>query len=398
MRILYISYDGLLEPLGRSQILAYLKHLSLRWSFYLLSFEKPEDLMKADDFSEMKGQLMQLGILWYPLRYHKQPTVIATAWDILRGSFLGLWLVLRHRLFIVHARGYVSSAMALFITRLTNSAYLFDMRGFWADEKLDGGWSRRPLLYRTTKLFESKFLLSADHIVSLTEEAVPIIRRFPYLQGRELDITVIPTCVDLSHFTILGDRHSSQAITIGYVGTATNWYLFDKTVACFVELLRMRPNAKFLIVNRKEHDFIRATLEVAGVPLSKVELRTASYKQMPELMARMHASVFFIKPVFSKKASSATKLGELLACGIPCMTNYGVGDVEEIFNEERIGVLLRSFETSELVDGLRKLISLIEDPCVASHCRAVAEKRFSLAEGVRRYGAIYENLKTSYNE
>jgi len=42
MRVLYISYDGALEPLGQSQIIAYLKGLSLSsgTEFTLITFEK----------------------------------------------------------------------------------------------------------------------------------------------------------------------------------------------------------------------------------------------------------------------------------------------------------------------------------------------------------------------
>ena len=40
--ILYISYDGMLEPLGQSQVLAYLKRLAQKYSICLISFEKPE--------------------------------------------------------------------------------------------------------------------------------------------------------------------------------------------------------------------------------------------------------------------------------------------------------------------------------------------------------------------
>ena len=42
--ILYVSYDGILEPLGRSQVLAYLEGLSNRNKIYLISFEKKADL------------------------------------------------------------------------------------------------------------------------------------------------------------------------------------------------------------------------------------------------------------------------------------------------------------------------------------------------------------------
>jgi hypothetical protein len=41
-------------------------------------------------------------------------------------------------------------------------------------------------------------------------------------------------------------------------------------------------------------------------------------------------SIFFIRPTYSKKASSPTKQGEIMAMGIPLICNYGVGDTDEI--------------------------------------------------------------------
>jgi hypothetical protein len=45
-----------------------------------------------------------VSIIWHPLRYHKRPPALATLWDIACGITMDLWLVLRHRLDIVHAR------------------------------------------------------------------------------------------------------------------------------------------------------------------------------------------------------------------------------------------------------------------------------------------------------
>lgn len=44
--VLYISYDGMLEPLSRSQVLLYLEHLNCDRPIHLLSFEKLEDLLE----------------------------------------------------------------------------------------------------------------------------------------------------------------------------------------------------------------------------------------------------------------------------------------------------------------------------------------------------------------
>ena len=383
----------MLEPLGQSQVLAYLKRLAVGRCIHLISFEKPEDWAHEAERARIAQDIAGAGIVWHPLRYHKQPSALATLWDIACGIGLGLWLVLRHRLRIVHARSYVASVMALTIKRLTGAKYLFDMRGFWADERVDGGlWPRSGRMFRVAKGFERHFLLAADHVVSLTQAAVRELQRFDYLQGRMPPVTVIPTCADLTRFSPKYRERDGGSFVLGYVGTVGTWYLFDEVAACFAQLLRMQPDARFLIVNRGEHAYIRERLAAAGVPDAAVELTTATHAEMPRQMARMDAGVFFIKPVFSKQASAPTKLAEFLGCGIPCLGNAGVGDMAEVLEGERVGVALKSFDEASLNEGLQQLLLLAQDPATRDRCVVSAERYFSLDEGVQRYADIYHKL------
>lgn len=391
--VLYISYDGMLEPLGQSQVLAYLRRLAADRPIHLISFEKEDDWANVAERERLARDISASGIVWHPLRYHKRPTAVATTWDIANGMRLGLWLVLRHRLRIVHARSYVSSVMALGIKRITGIRYLFDMRGFWADERVDGNlWPRTGRMYRVSKGFERRFLLAADHVVSLTHAAVTEMQRFPYLQGRMPPVTVIPTCADLTRFKPMPRTPERAGFVLGYVGSAGTWYLFDEVVACFAELLRLRPDARFLIVNRGEHAYIRERLAAAGVPAESVELTTATHAEVPQQIARMDAGIFFIRQVFSKQASAPTKLAELLGCGVPCLGNAGVGDMAEVLENERVGVALKSFDETALANGLQELLQLAADPATRARCVAAAQKHFSLDEGVRRYAAVYAQL------
>lgn len=393
--VLYISYDGMLEPLGQSQVLGYLGHLAKGRPIHLVSFEKAEDWAREAERSAVQARIKAAGIHWHPRRYHKRPSALATGWDIGIGTLSALWLVLRHRVGIVHARSYVAAVMAWAVTRITPTRFLFDMRGFWADERVDGGlWPRDGRMYSVAKWFERKFLLSADHVVSLTHAAVGEMQRFEYLQERMPLVTVIPTCADLHRFKPLPVEKGSNFI-FGYVGSAGTWYLFDATVACFVALRKLRPDARMLIVNRNEHDFIRERLDAGGVRMDTVELRSAGHTEIPELMARMHATAFFIKPVFSKQASAPTKLAEFLGCGIPCLANTGVGDMAQILDDERVGVAIDSFEPKALAAGLQRLLALSQEPCIAQRCVAAAHTHFSLEQGVAQYAGIYRNLETA---
>lgn len=389
--ILYISYDGILEPLGQSQVLSYLNRLATGYRIHLISYEKSIDRVNRSEFERIAHEISDLGIVWHPLHYHKRPTALATAWDITCGTALGLWLVLRHRLGIVHARSYVPSVMALALKHISGVRYLFDMRGFWADERVDGGlWPREGRMYRAAKWFERHFLLNADHVISLTHAAVREMENFTYLHGSMPPVTVIPTCADLSRFKPLQVKRGG--FVLGYVGSAGTWYEFDAAVACFAELLRQKPDARFLIINRNEHEYIRERLLAGGVPLDVVELRPATHAEVPHQIARMHAGVFFIKPLFSKQASAPTKLGEFLGCGIPCLANSGVGDMAEILEDEQVGIALDDFNPDSLRQGLTRLLELVESEGIQHRCVAAADKHFSLTEGVARYAHVYARL------
>lgn len=300
----------------------------------------------------------------------------------------------RQRIGIVHARSYVAAVMALPVKRFAAARFVFDMRGFWADERVDGGlWPRGGRMYRLAKWFERRFLLNADHVVSLTPAGVREMKAFSYLQGRVPPMTVIPTCADLERFRPLprpdgGDRR----FTLGYVGSAGTWYLFDEVVAVFGCLRERMPAARLLVVNRHEHAYIRERLQAGGVPADAVELRSASHADVPALMARMRAGIFFIKPVFSKQASAPTKLGEFLGCGIPCLANTGVGDMAAVLEGERVGVAVDAFDQAALDDGLTRLLELLQDPGLRERCVAAAHRHFSLEEGVARYRAVYHTL------
>ena len=123
-----------------------------------------------------------------------------------------------------------------------------------------------------------------------------------------------------------------------------------------------------------------------------VETCKRAASNAPHQVARMDASIYFIKPVFSKQAMALTKLAELLGCGVPCLGNADVGDMAGVLEGEGVGVALRAFDQASLEAGLAQLLALAADPSTTARCVAAAQKHFSLDEGVRRYSTVYRQL------
>lgn len=389
--ILYISYDGMLEPLGQSQVLAYLEKLAPGRSIHLMSFEKPADWADQDRRRLMKERLKASDIAWYPRRYHKSPSAPATAFDVIAGSIQAIGIARSQSITIVHARSYVAGLMALATKRSTGAKFLFDMRGFWADERVDGGlWPRGGRLYRAAKRVERSLLLAADHIVTLTQASKAELKRFDYLAEVTTPITVIPTCADLERFGIQGPPQRTPFV-LGYLGAAGTWYLFDEALQLFRAVRNERADARLLIVNRNEHAFIRDHLSALDVPMDAVELVSADHGAVPAQIARMSAGLAIIKPAYSKMASAATKLAELLGCGVPCV-GTDIGDMAPQLEDNKVGVIIRDFSIKGYAKAARDLIALVAEDGLQKRCRAVAETLFSLDDGVISYASIYRSM------
>lgn len=391
--VLYISYDGMLEPLGQSQVIAYLERLTGDARIHLISYEKPADRADKTKVAAVRERLERAGIAWHPLTYHKTPTVPATLYDIAQGMAVALWLAVRHNADIVHARSYIPALIGWVIKLLTGAKLLFDMRGLWADERTDGGiWPVGGRIYRAVKRLERTLLLGSDHIVTLTHASKGVIEGFPYLTGRpHAPISVIPTCADLGRFTP-GNGGKVEPFTLGYLGSIGTWYLFDEVLACFALIRARRPDARLLVVNRNEQALVRTLASQAGIAQDAIEITSADHADVPAQVRRMSAGAAIIRPVFSKIASAPTKLAEYLGCGVPCLGNTGVGDMEAILEGEGTGVALRDFSPESRAAAVDRLLVLADDPATSARCRSAALNHFSVEQGADDYRAIWRSL------
>lgn len=390
--VLYVSYTGLLEPLGQSQVLRYLSRLADAHRIAVLSYEKPQDLDDTDRFQSTREAAEKHGIEWYPLRYHRTPSLPATVWDLARGSIVGTREIRRHDVDIVHARSYVPALLGLLWKRLFDTAFIFDMRGFWVDERVDAGfWSTDDRIYRFAKWCEARFLEEADVVVSVSHAGVEAIRDFDHVDLGSTRFAVIPTCVDLDRFSPQS-AVQDDGFTLGYVGSVGTWYRFDVVLDCFEHLLDIRPDSQLRILNRGDHEFIRDQLDARDIDPTAVTVKAVEHANVPSEMNRMDAGIFFYRQTFSKKATAPTKLGEFLACGVPCLSNAGVGDVEAILEGENVGVSISEFSAEEKRRGVERIVALSQQPTITERCRAVAEDAFALETGVSDYDQLYRSL------
>ena len=401
--VLYLSYDGMTDPLGQSQVLPYIIGLSKKgYRFHLISFEKPDRFAKFRD--DIQALCDKNDIIWHPRIYTKKPPLLSTMYDVWQMRKLSFELNLEHQFSIVHCRSYLSAMVGLAMKKKYNTKFLFDMRGFWADERVDGKiWNlKNPIFKRVYRFFkrkERKFFLEADHVISLTYAGKEEIVTWNGLEHLNNKIEVIPCCADLTLFDptqIDKKKRESYAeelaisptdFILGYVGSIGTWYMLDEMLSYFHYQLSQKPNSIFLFVTGESPSTIFSKASELGIKETAIRVISVLHKEVATCISLFTASIFFIRPTFSKKASSPTKQGELMAMGIPIICNAGVGDTAKVVNDYQAGYAINSFETSDF-----EKIDLYFPNFDKTKCQNGAKEFYSLEQGITRYNSVYTNL------
>lgn len=405
MNVLYISYDGMTDPLGQSQVLPYLIGLSKQgYRFTLISCEKPERYQSGRAVIEAICQLHQ--IYWQPLPYTKSPPIFSTIKDVRSIQKLAFKLNKVKSFKLIHCRGYISALVGKKLKAELGVKFLFDMRGLWANEKVDAGaWNLNnpifKMVYNYFKKQEKLFFEQADYSICLTEAGKKEIHSWSHIQNNPVPIQVIPCCADLDHFdrakvseddlNQLRDQLKIKPgeVVISYLGGIGTWYMLDEMLDFFLVFKEAVPRAKFLFITGDEHDSIVNKALQKGIAREELVLKKASRQEVPLCLALSNYALFFIRPTYSKLASSPTKQGEIMAMGIPLVCNSGVGDTDGIVTNYQSGIVNQVFALEGYQESIKKLLST---PFSPAHLRAGALNYFNLAEGVARYAWVYNQI------
>jgi len=390
-RVLYLTYDGLLEPLGQSQVLAYLELNSDDFSFTVLSFEKHKDISNRSLYKELLLRTDNANIEWIRLRYHKSPTIFATSFDIIQGVLMGFYLQKSKDIKLLHARSYVAGLIALLLSKITGIPYIFDIRGFWVDERVDGGiWQRGHLVYRVARWLERKLYSGAAHITTLTENS---INYFPNIMKNRIslnNISVIPTCTDVRRFS--KKVYKNDQIVIGNLGSLGTWYALDPIFHFFTIALKQNSKASLVFINRDQHALIISKVREHHIDSRRVHYRSASQSEIPKVLMSIDVGLMLYKDGISRAACSPTRFAEYLSAGIPCLISGGVGDTQAIVEREGVGIIISDYRAETLERSFNAIQNLMTHPDLADRCRDVAQKYFSLEDGASKYASIYYNL------
>jgi len=393
-KILYISYDGILEPLGNSQVLKYLECLSEEFDITLISFEKENGSIQSKDFLRMQKHCKEKNISWRPQKYRIGLGPISSIINLLNITFLPFLEMLFKRHQIIHIRSYMPGLAMPFLKIWFNFKLIFDIRGFWADEKVDRlGWKTSSIKYKFFKSLEFSLFKNADMVVTLTKSSKNFIEK--NFNKPSTQVKVIRTCVDFNEFN-MADRklysyNSSQELVIGYLGSIDTAYDFNAFLKFIKSLVSRNLKIKLKILSNTTKDRISSYLKGNGLEDISNDVVFLKRNELSNAISQFNLLGFALKESFSLIASMPTKIAESLACGTPIICNNFNSDIEEMISNNEIG-LLYDFSKPLTEKSYQKLISLLQNTSTAETCFSFSQKYFSLNGGVEIYRKIYNSL------
>lgn len=390
--ILYISQDGLLDPLGQSQIYPYVEGLSKNYFFFICTSESLENSIKINLFKKKINK----NIDWKFNIIKKKSGKINRIIEILLLYFLAIRILFTKKISIIHCRSYLPMPICVLVKLFTNKKIIFDTRGSWFDERVDGGMLKQKgldyFIFKILKRLEAIFFKCSDYLIFLTENSLNKINP-KFIKNKKFEI--IPCACDFKHFKILDKKEKdkiknqmslSNKFIISYIGSLGSWYQIEKIISFFSQFKNMHKESYLLILTCSLIE-----KQISKFPNNLYDsfcFLSCSREDMPKIIGISDLTLSFIKSSFSKFFSSPTKVGESFACGVPVLSTANIGDLDAHIKSFNLGYILND----------KNFVSNFEFECLiqrkinSKQIRQNSYHIYSLDIALSKYNRIYQSL------
>ncbi len=389
--VLFISYDGLLDPLGQSQILPYIDGLRERgFRFAILSFEK--DHRDSHEIEGLRDKLHAIGITWFPLVFVSGGGFKRFFRRIVMGARELREICHSENIDFLHLRGFAPA----FIFKLSflKIPYIYDYRSFTVDEWAEAGLIKSgSVSYRLLKTVDRMAIRDMSALVTLEKSAENLLRKTYSL--RDIPASIIRTSTDCKRYLPKITRADKESIRFVHLGGALFPYQVDvvlKFVKIFSEVI---GDVSICFINEGQHNQLEEAIEKSLIDQTLVFVESVKHELIPVRLAEFDAGLIFIEPSPCRRVCSPTKLGEYLAAGLPVIAGKGIDVLHEIERDfncvKTIDLKPREpFLSSELIYEVRQFI---KDESQPERCQKVARIAFDVNSAIDKYSDLYNSLE-----
>lgn len=380
MKILYISYWSLSDPLTASAIFPYFPLLvrehGARITFY--TFEASRDKLAEAPFA-------QPGVEHHPLhRRHLGFDAVSKMELIIRGRRALIREARSGGYDMVFGKGSMAGAFAHMVHVATGLPYMVESFEPHSEYMAECGvWPRGGFRFRLFAHYERLQLKHAQRIITVTHN----YRNELLAQGVDPErVSVIPSITDLVRFRFdAADRSSMRGrlgiaadSTVGiYVGKFGGLYYDREAFLLLKRSMDHFPGMHIIILSPMDHEWIRGRAHEAGIDPARLHVTRAQHHDVPAFLSASDLAFSPIKPASINLYQCPVKNGEYWANGLPILMTDLVADDHRLMRQGIGGSVFS-----------RDLIGLDAALQVMDGILAAPDHRTTIAELARKYKSL----------
>ena len=228
---------------------------------------------------------------------------------------------------VVVAAHIFAGAAVIKAAKKYNIPVVFDLKDWFPDSAAAYynnrmlKWILREGVWSVTK----HNLDRSDRITTVSPSLVERLKKYGY------DAKLITNGVDTDIFKPMDSREGKRMLgldedcfVIGYVGSIERWYALDEVIKAFTDLLKVRDNAKLLIVGgalfTDYEEKLKRLVKEKGIEDEVIFTGLIEYQELPTYISAIDVCLIPLAPRLWRNIALPNKFFEYSACGKPILS------------------------------------------------------------------------------
>lgn len=361
--ILYVTLieDPINNGILNSQVISVLKGV-VKAGHRVTLFSAPSKYFfsrhSSEEIAQFKQKLNSSGIKFYcspiPVLSNASIRFYLIPWLILFSLPAVLFVAVRGKVEVIHCRSYPASLIGMLVKMLTGKKFIFDMRGVYPEEGefLFPNWHKGSLNFKTWKLVEKWMLLSADHIVVVSDHFKQhVLSEYP-THADAIKEKVSTIVCGVAPESIVNNEipktSPHEPIRLVYSGTLDGWTSPKLLAKTYRQILEHNKQHNFVlnIYTTSNQELIRSAFINEDIDSSKYFVQRLNADEVASKLRENDIGILVREKSIVNEVSFPVKLGEYLAAGLPVVINSALAGAGEFVVENKIGVELEKEQFS----------------------------------------------------
>ena len=395
MRILFLSYWGLEDPLTISTVFPHLQILQQRAdvdSVLLVTIER------GGVAPSFQLPFPAEKITYAPLVSVPGRNVLVTkADDFLRFPKQLVQLSASHRSDFLLARGAPAGALAYLVWKQNKLPFYVESFEPHADYMLESGvWRWYDPRYLFQRYWERKQKELARGLMPVAEN----YRRQLIKEGVPAEqIVTVPCSVNLADFEYDASRRAQVRTQLGfpadavvgiYVGKFGDIYYNQEAYDLFrAAAEHFGPAFRLIVLTPNPLDEVRARLAAVGLDSTRSFVTKAPHHEVPGYLSAADFAFAPIKPANCRQFCSPIKVGEYWASGLPVVLTEGVGDDSNIIEQEGGGAIFNVEQPTSIPAAIERVAGILHQPDYRQQTSQLAARHRSPDRARQAYATFF---------